>query len=443
MRRMVKVVSVGVCVLALACGGDDDGGDGLDAGRDAAAMADAGPDASVESTVLAFRFVDPDGAPLADVKVAVDTAAGRWEETSGSDGVATVEVPASLGDAVSITAALEDYVIVSRLGVVLDGSTRTDTEPEEITLSPIDVSLGERRSFTIDATGAPSDGRLCASFGKDGGINWSLCNTGGAAWSFMVPVGAIGEAVNVWLLDASSAPIDFARVDIPADASAVSVDFDGSFDTEPETRTVRLHLPPDPEGVLREASLPEQWQGWFTAADATNGQEWGVATDPRWDGDDLLVDFASAVPTGTDVRYGAAVYTNISSGPHAASFASFATDPGNEASALSLPTLESGDRLDGSFTIAPPMAIGDETLRHQLRFLNSGGRIFWMVVTDDPTSIDVPELPTEYDTEVSFPFPGASGTVVALSFTALAAGEEPGVDRDFHYAQSEPYPVTF
>jgi len=443
MRNATCFVVVGLCLAGAACGDDDGTGVEDDAGATVdGSRSDAGADAGTTDTPAAVRFIDPDGAPLADVKFAVDTASGRVEGLSDAAGVVRLELPVVVGDVISWTAALERYVIVSQVDVPLgEMGVGEGAEPLEVTLTTIEPWLGERTRFVIEATDVPTGARLCASHSRAGGSNWSLCDEPGDTWAYDVPVAAIGETVSVWMVDGDDAAVDFEEVTIPEGETTVAVTFDGSFDTEPEARTVRIALGGATDSPLHTATLPgELWQGWFTVG--VEGRQWSVATNPRRDAGDLLVDVAiMEPPDGSDPRYTVALYTHLS-GFHSNSFATFVGDPGTDAQVMGLPTLMAGDRLDGSFTIEPPEPIGDDSLGYALRFVNSGNRGFWNVLTRS-LDVTVPDLPSEYDRSVSFPFDGSVGTVVVQAATRLDEGEEAGVDRAFYTSFSEPNPVTF
>jgi len=63
-------------------------------------------------------------------------------------------------------------------------------------------------------------------------------------------------------------------------------------------------------------------------------------------------------------------------------------------------------------------AIGTDELRHVLTLRNSGQRNVWQIISQD-TTLQAPALPSEYDADVSFPFPGAPGTAIVQSITRL------------------------
>ena len=98
--------------------------------------------------------------------------------------------------------------------------------------------------------------------------------------------------------------------------------------------------------------------------------------------------------------------------------------------------------MDQPFTITPPAAVDGEELQFVLNVNNSARRVFWQVVTNG-TTIEMPELPTGYDTEVSFPFPGAAGTAGVFTRTRLEFNEMPPLDFDFYGSQGETTPITF
>jgi hypothetical protein len=292
----------------------------------------------------------------------------------------------------------------------------------------------------------PAGGRLCASHGAGENQNWSLCSDPDTTWRYNVSTGAIGEGVNVWLVDDTDTPIDFERVPIPEGATSVSVDFDGSFDTAPEMRTVRLDFPDDPESPIATATeLPPQWQGWFSSVDSTTGQFWSVATDPQIDGSDVVVQVAIMTPpAGVEVRFGAAAYTSITvaSGLQSVAFAGVVGDPGTMVQMLGFPEITAGSNFDDAFTIDPPAPLDSEELAYVLSLRNGSGYNVWQI-RSSATTIQAPELPTDYDIDVTFPFPGAPGFAVASAFIVLEEGVMGGIDAEARTSLSPAVDITF
>ena len=332
----MRAITALALICALGCGDDDGGTDaGTDTGTDVGDMdtggEDAPVDANVETTTVRMRYLDVDEAPLADVKLRFDTAAGPAEGVTGSDGVVVIDVPAAVGEDVTITAALEGYVIVTGYELPLPVEITGDT-PFDATL--FEISPDTPAMFRVNATGVPTDGRFCVSF--DG---WSLCNLSDTDWSYQVPPANIGEFANCWLLDDTDTPIDFERVAIPDGATSLDVTFDGSFDTEPTTRTVTIEVPAD-GGPMLTFDVDEPnislWHGWFQLIDSDTQQMWSVATNLQRDGDNLTVDVAEVPPPdGVESRYATRIFSSLGSFL-GSNFAIYVTDPGATASTMGL-----------------------------------------------------------------------------------------------------------
>lgn len=440
--------SITLCVvLGLCACGDDDGGTdaGTDAGTDTggtdadmdAEGQDAPIDADVETTEVMLRFLDSanDDAPLADVKVRSEANGVVAEAISGSDGIGTIAIPAAIGETATSTVALEGYVILTIYeGEITDEGT---TEPLDVQLSPIVTEI-ENVQFTINATGIPEGGRICASLD-----NWSLCSEDPDQWRYMVPADRIGDSVNVFAIDDSDQAMDFAVVDIPEGETTVSVDFDGTFDADPERRTVTLELPT--RMLFQEFDLDSVlvWQGWFGVADTERQQFWSTATNVQRVGSNLTADVAIVnPPAGIEFNYGSAFFTNLTG------FAGFTnqlqpTDPGNTITVMDVAELDSGDRLDGAISFTAPTAPDGMEVEYNLALRNSARRFFWNIRTQGSTTITAPELPSEYDREVSFPFEGSMGSFLIQTFTRLMPDEEPGDGRAYFSSNSEAYPITF
>ncbi len=449
MEKLVRASLVLALGAAMACGDDDGSSDTgtadtgpADTATGDTGAADTGTDAMVPTTSVTFLFTDSEETPLADVETAVDTAAGRVEGTSDASGMLTIDIPAEMDDLVTFTHALEGYTIVSFVDVPLDRFLMRVGDPAEITLPSLAPSGGGRTDFTIMATGVPSGGKLCAAHGN-GDRSWALCAEPDSAWNYIIPTNAIGDEVNVWAVDDTATPVDFAVVPIPMGETTVTVDFDGSFETAPETRSVRLDFPDDPESPLVTATeLPPRWFGWFALSVRETNRMWSLAYNPRLDGSDLLVDvMIMTPPAGSELSYNAAAWSQLR-GVHSVSFANFMADPGDTVTMMGFPRITGGAALADTFTIDTPAAAGGDELLHSITFRNTGGNV-WRVVSGS-SSIQAPELPSEYDTDVSFPFPGAPGVAVAQSNTLLETNDlVPGVDLDFRSSFSPPVDITF
>ncbi len=120
----------------------------------------------------------------------------------------------------------------------------------------------------------------------------------------------------------------------------------------------------------------------------------------------------------------------------------YAADPGNTVSVFDWAVPVSADRFDQPIVFTAPTPADGMPLRYGIGLQNSAQRVFWNIQTD-VTTVELPELPTAYDTEVSFPFPGSSGHLFIQSFTRLDMDEEPAMLRDFYTSTSERYPITF
>lgn len=437
--------SIALCVLfgLWACGDDDGGTDagmtdtgGTDSGDMDTGGEDAPVDANVETTTVRLRYLDPDENPLEGVKVRFDTVAGPAEGMSGPDGVLELDVPAAVGENITVTNALEGFTITSAIELPLVAEVTGDT-PFDVTLFP--VSADPAPMFTIDATGVPSGGRICVSF--DG---WAICDDPpDTAWAFQVPPANIGEFANIWLLDDTDTAIDFERVAIPDGATSLDVAFDGTFETEPTVRTVTIEVPADGGEMLTfdVDGLVRIWQGWFALTDVETQQMWSVASKLARDGDNLTVEVAELVPPGdVTARYTTRIFSNIQNFTES-NFAVYVEDPGTTAPTLGLATL-AGDELTQPWTITPPAALGTEPLGHSVNFRNSARRFVWNVSTRE-TDFELPPLPTGYDPTVSFPFEGSAGTAIVRTFTETEFGAMPPFAFDIYDSSGAAFPVTY
>jgi len=433
-----------VCVLLAAACGDDSDPPATDSGPgdDAGSVEGDGGEASV--FVAELGYVDSEGEPLEGVHVAVDSDLGRVEGESDADGRLTLEIP-YVEEGFSYIVALEGYTILAfpEQGTIEDFEAGLVDGVNVVTLADVVPATGDTFRLRVTASGVPEGGFWCSGFGS-----WTVqCpDDPDSSIDFNAPTVQLGTAyhdgVTAFAFDADGGIYDFVEAEftIDGDNRSASVVFDGELPSEPRVREMEVLLPEDAETPFRTMDLPPRWTGWIAAVDAESQLARGVPADLQILDDRITMTMNLFEPE-EGMLWAMAPYASFM-GP-IRTFRWFSEEPTEDAlSFLDVARVESGDAWNGEITWTEPAA---DVERYVVTYLNNASRVVIQAVTRTP-SVQLQELPSAYDREVSFPFAGAPGSVQVQAVRGTTPTEEDGVTNfavDGEVSTSARHPITW
>ena len=442
---MTKVTIAALLLMMTACGDD---GATVDGGTDSG-MPDVGtdsnsdvstsdtPDAGAVTLTVSATVVDgsdPDRPPIEGAHVVIRTDVAEYEEITGADGRYRIEFEAITGGNAHAVLAKEGYRILALLNPT---GEPTDTF-EEIALEQLMPAVPLARVVgTI--TGIPEGGRACLSAGRN-----TSCLTGNIDGMF--PLSDIRDMTSALALNADETVYDFAIVPVVADGEGFtfSVDFDGVMETPPMTRTVTLELPADAESPLRKEPLDPRWVGFLSGFGPDFVRRAFTTGITTADGGATYTGTFSVFPEdGEEIGYTTALFVGgvyqpgASAGPNAQHFEWFGTTAPETVVIPEAPAIVAGTSLNDPLTVTAPPSEGT---RYFGIFTSSGVQA-WQVIDFAPSeTLQVPNLPSAYDTSVSYPFAGSPGTA-RVSDELGQIAEDSRTPATF--IRSAAHPITF
>ena len=398
-------------VSFFGCGDDDAPADAGLPDEDSSQPIDGAADTgSGQRATFDLRCVDIDGNPLADVWVAVASDADRVEGQSDAAGELTLEVPYE-EDSFRAVLALEGYTVLANEAFTIadiDGERGNDGYVE-LTLTEVSPDV-ETVRMRLSATGVPSGGRWCAGIGS-----WfANCTGEGQPVDFRVPVSEIGtryfDELTGYAVAADGTLVDFLEAEYTVSDGERNVVL--AFDTDlPEhrTRSLTIMLPEDPMSPFRTEELDTGWHGWVAVVSADHQLARGAPSNLQFLEDRITLDL-HIFEHESGLTWGLAPYANL--GQQARTFRWFAEEPTEDVlSFMDTARVTNGSAYTDRFEWTEPESDVD---RYQLIFRNNAQRVVLSALSRT-NSFELLTLPDGYDREVSFPFPGASGTVQVLA----------------------------
>ncbi len=393
-------VGIGVAAIVLLGGCD-----GAPVAPGDAGGGDAGTDAGPAPRALAFRVIDDVGAPIAGAHVALDAPSGRVETTSDAAGEVALEAAVTGGEPLDLTIADEAHVVLSFVGITADVIAETFAD---VTLPRLDPEI-ETTAISITVADLPADHRVCVGL-----LGGGPCAPAGVGTLPLGPPRArVGTSVRLFVLDATDAVVDFIEAPLTGDPPfTVSATFDGVPAQAPTiTREVTIDLAAGhPDSALASLDPPAGWASHFGAYDSVDGQALGVFTQARREGTTLRGRY-----TGFHEEHTPRWELFVVADPRALHTRSHvyygAVDPGAELAVLPTGTLTAGASRADELAFTRPVAEHD----YLVALLDAGDDIVWLLRPGSATSVHVPDLPSGFDVEERFPYPGDPGSVVIIS----------------------------
>ena len=435
-----------LCLAALGCG-DDDAMTPVDAGTTADSRPpgdSGGADAGATMDTLTFTVVDAlTREPLDAVATAVDTDVGRFEAISGADGM--VSIPIEYRDpSLTLVNAKSGYTIFAAVDLTLDQvRAAIATSDGELTLSPVSPTGPPPFRFSVTPSGVPAGGRACVSaFGP----GWFfLCANEGETIARDIESGGgnmPNSEVTAFALDADDNVVDFVTAPPMVDGMNVTatIAFDGTPDSTPVVRTLTLELP---EGPLRTDGV-------------TDIDHLVAALDPETNAIRSITTQRMRAADGSSYTMTHTAFPHPERAPaHAiAAFADghdyrffvrtvrrFPGDlPGDTISLRAGPTITGGPTVHDPMSWTSPT--GDDASYYMLRINTGGGAPIWFVAATS-TEITLPQLPSGYDPETSYPFPGSGARASVDAFHGPVWPPTPDLTEEREIANGPWVELTF